>query len=234
MTEKCEECAEKKPGLVLEKAAIINALGAFMILVSLELLLYFGLFSTMPDFIPRYGWWLFYLDISVAALGAAAWHIYSYKTNVSCMAGMMIGMTFGMQTSMMIGIILGATNGFFIGAIVAMIVGIGAGVLAGRCCGVMGIMEGMMAGVMGGTMGPMISVMMINDHLLWFMPLFTIANIAILVGLMHMWLREVVEPAHNASKRQLDSLTFISLCIIATTALATIMIFGPKSALFGG
>ena len=219
--------------VLIEKQALGYGLAAFVTLTILEMFLYFGVFQSIPQFAQRYGWWLFYSNISIAALGAAAWHLYTYKTHVPCMAGMMIGMTVGMQTGMMIGAIIGGTNGFFTGSMVAVIAGVAAGVIAGRCCGVMGIMEGMMAGLMGGTMGPMISVMMLNDHLLWFMPLFTIVNVVILIGLMHMYLKEVVAP-QEVSRRSLDGFTFVSMCVIATAILVAIMLYGPKSALFGG
>jgi hypothetical protein len=150
------------------------------------------------------------------------------------MHGMMIGMTIGMQTGMLLGAILGATNGFFVGATAGMVLGVTAGIIAGRCCGIMGTMEGMMAGVMGGTMGPMISVMMLSDHLQWFMPLYVIVNIVIVAGLVKMYLEGVVAPAKQVHERPLDALTFISICVVVTALLVAIMVYGPKSYLFGG
>lgn len=177
------------------------------------------------------GWWLFYLILSVASIGAAIWHFATYRAKVTCMVGMMIGMTVGMQTGMMIGAVVGATNGFFTGAMVGMLLGVAVGALTGRCCGIMGIMEGMMAGVMGGTMGPMISVMMFADRLLVFMPFYMLINILILAGMVYMYFEESIEH-QEVERREYDFVTFASLCVIATGIIGAIMLYGPKSALF--
>ena len=177
-----------------------------------------------------YGWWLFYLNVSVATLGAALWHVAAHKTTTTCMVGMMIGMTIGMQTGMMIGAVIGATNGFFIGSMAVMFLGVIGGVITGKSCGLMGVMEGMMAGVMGGTMGAMISVMMFSDHLLWFMPFYMIFNIIILWGLTFMLFEEVVEEK-EVMRRAVDAETFLALIVIIATILGAIMLYGPTSAL---
>lgn len=232
----CEHCPPKRKmhnGRQLANSAIGNALLIFVVLSALEFVAYFALAGSMPNFAQRYGWWLFYLNVSMATLGVAAWHLYSFKTDVPCMHGMMIGMTVGMQSGMMLGAVVGATNGFFTGSVVGVLIGVSAGYLAGRCCGIMGIMEGMMAGLMGGTMGPMISLMMLSDHILWFMPLYMIVNVVILIGLVKMFLEGVVAPAASVHERKLDTLTLTSLCVIITAVIIAIMVYGPKSAIFG-
>ena len=198
----------------------------------LEVIAYFGFLHSIPGFFGHYAWWIFYLDVSVVALGLTIWHLSLYKANVSCMVGMMIGMTVGMQTGLLLGTIVGATNGFFTGAMVGMITGVAAGIIMGRCCGIMGIMEGMMAGVMGGTMGPMISVMMFADNLLWFMPVYVIINLVILGGLSYMFHEEIVEGNKDIKKHRIDFATFASAAIIVASVLMVIMVYGLKSPLF--
>ncbi|MFH1408300.1 MAG: heavy-metal-associated domain-containing protein [Nanoarchaeota archaeon] len=206
-------------------------LGIFLLLTLLEGGAYFLFLQNMPDFLNNYGWWLFYLNISVATLGVGIWHVASYKAKITCMTGMMIGMTFGMQAGMMIGAVMGATNGFFIGAMAGMLLGVIVGSITGQCCGVMGIMEGMMAGLMGGTMGPMITVMMFSDHLLIFMPFYIILNLIILWGLAYMMYEEVVENKRGVKRTPADFSIVAAASIIITVILIGIMIWGPKSPL---
>ncbi len=228
--ERKKDFFENREKYKIERQAFANAAIALFILVILEGIAYIGFLEKIPNFISAYGWWLFYLDISIVSLGMGLWHFYAYETKVTCMSGMMVGMTFGMQTGMMIGAVMGAVNGFFIGSVAGLILGVIVGSLAGKCTGIMGVMEGMMAGVMGGTMGPMITVMMV-DNILWFMPVFMAANIIIIFGLSYMLYEEVVE--HKSVKEKpLDLNTFVGLCIIAVFILAAIMIIGPKSLLF--
>ncbi|RJQ17300.1 cation transporter [Candidatus Woesearchaeota archaeon] len=226
--ERWRDFKENKKKYHLELKGIEYAAFIFLILTALEAIAYFGFLKT-PTFLTNYGWWFFYLNISITAISFGLWHIFAYKTKITCMVGMMIGMTLGMQTGMMIGAILGATNGFFIGAMTGMILGVTVGIIAGKCCGIMGIMEGMMAGLMGGTMGPMISLMMFSDHLLWFMPAYMIINLLIIAGLSYMMYEEVVE-YKEVRKQPLDFLTIASLCIIVAFVLIMIILYGPKAA----
>ena len=216
---------------VVEMNSIKYSLFLFLILTAIELVAYFSFLQSIPNFLASYGWWFFYLNVSVASLGAATWHFLTYNTKITCMLGMMIGMTLGMQTGMMIGAIIGATNGFFMGAMVGMILGVFVGALTGKCCGIMGIIEGMMAGLMGGTMGPMISIMMLADNLLLFMPFYMLVNVAILLGFSYMLFEEVVEGRDEVKKRTIDFSTLASFAIILSFVLACIMIYGYKSAL---
>ncbi|USN45393.1 MAG: hypothetical protein H6502_05070 [Candidatus Woesearchaeota archaeon] len=225
-----KEFFSNKSKYLLERRMFLYTLYAFILLTALEVIAYPGLLSKIPNFMGTYGWWLFYLNVSVATLGAALWHVAAHKTTTTCMVGMMIGMTIGMQTGMMIGAVIGATNGFFIGSMAGMFLGVIGGVITGKSCGLMGVMEGMMAGVMGGTMGAMISVMMFSDHLLWFMPFYMIFNIIILWGLTFMLFEEVVEEK-EVMRRAVDAETFLALIVIIATILGAIMLYGPTSAL---
>lgn len=207
-------------------------IGVFFVLILIQALGYAALFSAIPDFIQKFGWWLLYLDVSIAAIGTALWYYHAHKAQVTCMTGMMIGMTVGMQIGMMIGAVVAAVNGYFIGAMTGMILGVIGGFLAGKTCGIMGIMEGMMAGVMGGTMGPMISIMMFTDHILWFMPVYMLFNVLIIKGFIYMYFEEAVE-GKSVKVQPLDFVTFVSLCVIAGAVLTAIVVYLPKSVLFG-
>ncbi|MFH1591382.1 MAG: heavy-metal-associated domain-containing protein [archaeon] len=212
----------------LELQAMQYALVSFLVLTAIEAVAYLGFLNGIPGFLARYGWWLFYLNVTVATVGAAMWHVASYKAEMTCMVGMMIGMTIGMQAGMMLGAVVGATNGFFVGSMAGMLVGVIVGLITGRCCGVMGLMEGMMAGLMGGTMGPMISVMMYSDHLLVFMPFYIIINVLILAGLVYMMLEEVGE-GEQVTRTPADITTFLAACVFVTGVMVAIMVYGPKS-----
>jgi hypothetical protein len=233
LRERLRDFREHKHKYAMMMRAIRYTLLLMAILLIIETIAYFGFLKFIPSFLPKYGLWMLYLDISIATIGASLWYMYSYKTNVTCMTGMMIGMTVGMQIGMMVGIIFGAVNGFFIGSMVGMILGTIAGAIAGSSCGIMGILQGMMAGVMGGTMGPMIGLMMFTDHIQIFMPFFMLFNILILAGFIYMYYEEVIENRKDVTKRHIDFATFISIGVIATIILAVIMVYGPKSLLFG-
>jgi copper chaperone CopZ len=228
--ERIRHFKENKKAYHVELLGLKNTAKVFFTLTILSLLSYFLIFNKTENFLPNYGWWAFYLIISVTSLVMATWHYFAYQGKVTCMTGMMIGMTFGMQTGMMIGAIIGATNGFFWGAMAGMILGTGIGLITGKCCGVMGLMEGAMAGLMGGTMGPMITVMMFSDHVLWFMPFYMIINLGIIIGLSYMLYEEVVE-GKEVKIKPLDSTTLIATSIIITALLLVLIIYGPSSAL---
>jgi copper chaperone CopZ len=218
----------------IEKQIFTNTLWIFFILFVLEGALYLFTLKNIPDFISTYGWWILYLNISITTITAAVWHVYTYRTKITCMVGMMIGMTFGMQTGMMLGAIIGATNGFFMGAMVGMLLGSTIGAITGTCCGIMGIMEGIMAGIMGGTMGSMIAVMMLSDHILIFMPFYMVLNIIIVWGLSYMLYEEVVEGKHGVTRDPIDFTTVCCFSIISTFILLMIMLHGPKSLIVFG
>lgn len=210
---------------------LLYAFVGFIVLIVLQAVAYFGFLSAIPGFFGKYIWWIFYLDVSVVTLGVALMYYASYKGYVSCMASMMLGMTVGMQTGMMLGAVLGATNGFFVGAMVGMILGVITGYITGKGS-LMGVLQGVMSGLMGGTMGAMITVMMFTDHILIFMPFYMIINIGILIGFVFMYHDEVIKDQKDVIKKNIDIVTFLSMCVIATAILMVIMIYGPKSALF--
>jgi copper chaperone CopZ len=204
-----------------------------LLLLTLQAVFAYFMQQTEPTFIALYGWWLFYLTLSVVAVGGALWHYKAYRVHMTCMVGMMIGMTIGMQTGMMIGAILGATNGFFVGALVGMLLAAIVGAWAGNCCGVMGVMEGLMAGIMGGTMGAMISVMMWPEgYLLWFMPIYMLLNLLVLGGFSLMLFEEVAE-GKEVAKRPLPLGRFLALAAGALVALTALMLLAPKSIFLG-
>lgn len=211
-----------------EKRIVLTSLGTLAIVLALEYLLYVALFWNIENFWVRYGQYMIYASIAVVATGAAIRQLRAYRGGVSCMSGMMIGMTIGMMSSMLIGITLGATNGMFVGGVVSMILGMTLGAWVGACCGIMGIMEGMMAGLMGGTMGPMISVMMINDRLNYFLPFFFVAGLLILFGLSYIVFKEHKARASNVVPYGFWSFTFINFAVVA--AISLIMVWGPKAA----
>jgi len=216
---------------VVERTMIRNTLLTLIMLFTLDIFAYFSFLKVVPNFWANYAWWIFYTDITVVSIGAAIWHIKSYKANVTCMIGMMIGMTFGMQTGMMLGTIFAATNGLFVGGLVGMLIAVAVGFYNGKCCGVMGVMEGMMAGVMGGIMGSMIGTMFRVDHILWFMPAFMIINVIIMWGLSYMLFEEVVEHNPSTKKVPVDFSTFFFLCLIASVVLSALILYGPRTGL---
>lgn len=214
----------------IEYRMIKYSILALAFLCTLDVLAYYALFKNTPDFVAKYAWWLFYTNLAVVSIGAAIWHLKSYKSQVTHMVGMMIGMTFGMQTGMMLGTIIGATNGLFVGGTVSMLIAVGVGYYNGKCCGIMGIMEGMTAGVMGGVMGSMIGTMFSVDHIFYFMPIFILVNILIMLGLSIMLYEEMVEDK-KVQKKQIDFITYMAYCLIATTILTLFIIYGPKTGL---
>jgi hypothetical protein len=138
-----------------------------------------------------------------------------------------------MQTGMMLGAVYGAVNGYFIGAMIGMMLGAFIGLLTGKES-IMGMVQGMMSGLMGGTMGAMITMMMFTDHVLYFMPFYTILNVAILAGFVYMYHDEVIRDNKDIVKHKISIWTFILLSVIVSLILLAILIYAPKSILFGG
>jgi len=212
--------------------ALLYGLATFAILLVLQAIAYIGFLNSIPDFLSHYTWWLIYLDLSVASIGATIWYISSYKGTVTCMTGMMIGMTVGMQAGMMIGAVVGGTNGFFTGAMIGMTIAVIAGTITGAVCGIMGAVQGMMSGIMAGTMGAMITVMMFTDHVFVFMPYYIALNVLVLLGLIYLFYEEVVEGKKVERKKSYDFVSLAAACVIVTAIITMIMIYGPKSPLF--
>lgn len=229
--ERCRDFAENKKKYEVEYTMLKYSAGTFVLLLLIELIAYYGLFRSKSGFLQRYGWWILYLDLAVVSVGAAMWHLKSYKGQVTQMIGMMVGMTFGMQSGLMLGAIIGATNGIFVGGMTGMLAGTLVGWYNGRCCGAMGVLEGMMAGMMNGIMGSMIGVMFFADHVLWFMPFFIALNMIIMWGLSYMLFEEFVEDNVKVQKQTPDFMSFFSYCLIAVVIFIVIMIYAPKSGL---
>jgi copper chaperone CopZ len=230
--ERWKDFNENPNKYAMVKTALGYGLATFAILLVLQAIAYAGFLNTIPDFLSHYAWWLIYLDLSVASIGATIWYMSSYKGTVTCMTGMMIGMTVGMQAGMMIGAVVGGTNGFFTGAMVGMTVAVIAGTITGAVCGIMGAVQGMMSGVMAGTMGAMITVMMFTDHVFVFMPYYMALNVLILLGLIYLFYEEVVEGKKVERKKSYDFVSLAAASVVVTTIITMIMIYGPKSPLF--
>ncbi|MFA5953233.1 MAG: hypothetical protein WC812_01440 [Candidatus Pacearchaeota archaeon] len=202
-----------------------------------SLLVSFGLFvvwyfislKNVENFLPKYGLFIFLAILSYAIILPSIRQVRAYK-NFACMSGMMIGMTTGMIAGFLPGYFIGATNGMFYGMIFGMIVGIFFGVWNGKCCGIMGVMEGLMAGFMGGIMGAMTSVMLLNDNLkLASIIIFVISSI-IIFALNYMIYKETKESQREIKE---DYFLTILLSLILTAITIFLMVYGPRSVLFG-
>lgn len=191
-------------------------------------ILYFLKLKYVENFIPKYGFFLFFAILSYAVILPSVRHVRAYK-NFACMTGMMIGMTLGMLAGFLPGFFIGATNGMFYGSIFGMTVGIFFGVSNGKCCGIMGVMEGMMAGFMGGLMGAMSSVMMLNDNLKIASAIVFAISAAISLGLNY----TIYHETREAERQHKDSELFVIVWSFVLTALTVwLMVFDPRNLLF--
>ena len=208
----------------LVKTIFVSLATSFAILA----ILYLFRLRYIENFIPKYGFYLFFAILSYSLILPSLRHVRAYK-ELPCMAGMMIGMTIGMISGFLAGFFVASTNGMFVGSVFGMLVGIVFGVLTGKCCGVMGIMEGIMSGFMGGLMGGMTSIMLLNDHLKATSVIVFIISGVILVGLNYLIHKETRE----IERRHKDSNLFITSWSFALTVVTVVlMVFGPRSALF--
>jgi len=185
--------------------------------------------KNVTDFIPKYGFYLFLASISYALIVPTIRQVRAYK-QFGCMSGMMIGMTTGMVVGFMSGYFIGATNGMFVGGVFGIIIGSVMGIWMGSCCGIMGVMEGIMAGFMGGLMGAMTSVMLLNDHLKLATVIISILTATISILLNHLIFFEMRESERQRQENHSVTIIITAVLIILTT---WIMVFGPRSALFG-
>ncbi|HLD06600.1 MAG TPA: hypothetical protein VJC16_03645 [Candidatus Nanoarchaeia archaeon] len=217
----------------VEKPMLRTAAIALVFLFALELVAYYGFFRGVPGFFAAYGYYIALLVVAVVGNSIAVWHIKAYRQSFSHTIGMMIGMTIGMSAGFTIGMLLGATNGMFIGSIAGTLIGMLAGSYAGNCCGLMGAMEGMMAGLMGGTMGAMVSVMTLNDHVRILVPLLTGIVLVIIIGLLVMIYQEEIRNRPHARYQGYPLLPFLTVLFIITMSLTFVMVYGPRSLLFG-
>jgi len=129
----------------------------------------------------------------------------------------------------MTGGVIGATDGYFIGAMV----GVGLGTLLGLgtswCCGPMAITQSLMSAVMGGTMGAMIVSMMPPDKLNFFMPLFTVLNLAILVWFTRLFFKDCVIGEHCDLLRPMNLGTMLGTSVTAVAILSGLMLLNPRT-----
>jgi hypothetical protein len=117
---------------------------------------------------------------------------------------------------------------------IGMILGTIIGLITGRSNpSVMGVMQGAMSGVMGGTMGSMITFMMFSDNVLIFMPFYMIINVGILYGLAQMYYDEVIKDNNEVVKTEIGITEFSLIATVIGTIFTLIMIYAPKSVIFG-
>src|SRR3990172_7527609 len=186
----------------LIKTIFISIATSFILLA----ILYFVRLRYISNFIPKYGFYLFFAVLSYSLILLSVRHIRAYK-EFACMSGMMIGMTLGAIAGILPGFLIGATNGMFWGSVVGMSFGILFGVWNGKCCGIMGVMEGMMAGFMGGLMGGMTAIMMLNDSLKAAAIVIFIVSGFILFGLNYMVYKEARD--NGMERKHKDSEFFV-------------------------
>jgi len=201
---------------------------SFIFSFGLLLLLYFFRLRYIEEFLPKYGFFLFFLVLSYSFILPSIKHVRAYR-QFACMSGMMIGMTTGMIAGFLPGYFIGATNGMFYGVVFGMAVGISLGIWNGKCCGIMGVMEGLMAGFMGGLMGAMTSVMLLNDNLKIASVIIFLVSAVIMFSLDYMIYFEMKE-SEVQYKEDNTLIVFLSIVLIAITV--WLMVFGPRSILF--
>jgi hypothetical protein len=208
----------------LIKTVFISLIASFITLG----ILYFLKLKYITDFVPKYGFFIFFAILSYAIILPSVRQVRAYK-NFPCMTGMMIGMTIGMMSGFLTGFYVGATNGMFWGSVFGMGVGISLGMWKGKCCGIMGLMEGLMAGFMGGLMGAMTAVMMINENLKAASVIMFVVCGSILLGLNYMLFKET-----KNEERQLreDHMLTILISIVLTIITVWFIVAGPRSLLF--
>ncbi len=191
-------------------------------------ILYFFKLRYVENFIPKYGFSLFFASLSYALVIPTVRQVRAYR-EFACMSGMMIGMTTGMIAGFLPGFYIASTNGMFIGSVFGMTIGISLGIWTGKCCGVMGFMEGIMAGFMGGLMGAMTAFMLFNDNLRAASVIVFAVGGIIVTGLNYMIYGEMKE-----NERQLKEDHFVTVLLTFILIIVTIwlMVFGPRSGIF--
>ncbi len=209
----------------LIKTAFYSLITSFIILG----ILYFAKFKSIESFMPRYGFFLFFAALGYSLIVPAIRQVRAYG-EMPCMSGMMVGMTTGMIAGFLPGFFIASTNGMFVGSAFGMGAGIFIGIWCGKQCGVMGFMEGMMAGFMGGLMGAMTSFMLYNDNLKPATIIVFLISAVILFSLNYMVYKEMQEAAGSKKRDQFSTVVLTFILIVATTWL---MVFGPRSGVFG-
>lgn len=213
----------------VEGELIRTILYSLLVSFGLFAILYFVKLRYVEDFLPKYGFFIFFAILSYAIILPSIRQIRAYK-NLACMSGMMVGMTTGMIAGFLPGFFIGSTSGMFWGSVFGMGIGIFMGIWNGKCCGVMGIIEGLMAGFMGALMGAMTAVMMINDNLRAAGVIVFLISSVIVFSLNFMIYKETKESERQVKE---DYSLVIFLSIILTGLTIWFMVFGPRSVLFG-
>lgn len=212
----------------VEGELIKSVLYSLLVSFGLLVILYFFSLKNIENFIPKYGFFIFFSILSYAVILPSIRQIRAY-VNFACMPGMMIGMTLGMISGFLPGFFIGSTNGMFWGSVFGMSIGVFIGVWNGKCCGIMGVMEGLMAGFMGGIMGAMTAVMMLNDNLRVAGVLVFIISSIIMFALNYMVYNEMKE---FSRERNEDYMGIILLSLILTALTIWFIVYGPRSTLF--
>ena len=208
----------------LIKTILISLAASFALLT----FLYFFRLRYVADFIPKYGFFLFFAILSYSLILPSVKHVKRYM-EFQCMSGMMIGMTIGTVSGFLSGFYIASTNGMFVGSVFGMAVGIFFGIWNGKCCGIMGTLEGIMAGFMGGLMGAMTSFMLLNDNIKYMSVIVFVVSGTILFGLNYMIYKETRETEKRSEE---NSFFIIFWSILLTTITIWLMVFGPRSVLF--
>ena len=208
----------------LLKTILISLLTSF-VLISL---LTFIKLKSNPEFISKYGFFLFLACISYALVIPSLRHTRAYR-ELPCMAGMMVGMTTGMLAGFLPAFYVAATNGMFVGSVFGMFVGMVFGAWNGKCCGMMGVMEALMAGFMGALMGAMTAFMLLNDHLRAISVIVLVVSAFILFGLHYLIYKEM-----EGGERKLheDYTLTMTLSLLLTAITTWVMLYGPRTGAF--
>ena len=225
-TEFIKELNGKRVEGELVKTLLYSLLISFLFLG----LLYFFRFRKIENFIPQYGLSLLFVTLSYALIVPTMRQVRAYR-EMPCMSGMMVGMTSGMVAGFLPGFYVASTNGMFIGGFFGVALGIILGIWNGKCCGIMGFMEGIMAGFMGGLMGAMTAFMLLNDNLKIAAVIVFVINAIIIIALNYMVYREMKETEKQLKEDHFFTVVITFILIAITTWL---ILFGPRSALFGG
>src|SRR3989338_4553265 len=174
---------------------------------------YFLKLKTIQDFIPKYGFYLFFSALSFALITPAIRQVRAYK-EFPCMSGMMIGMTTGMIASFLSGFYVASTNGMFIGGFFGVAIGITLGILNGKCCGVMGAMT---------------AFMLLNDHLKIAGVLVFAISAIIMIKLNYLIFTETKE---SERQKQEDHFFTIGLTAILMAITTWLIVYGPRGGIF--
>src|SRR3989344_3348208 len=103
----------------LVKTIFVSLITSFILLA----VLYFLRLRDIENFIPKYGFYLFFTVLSYASIIPSIKYVRAYR-EFACMSGMMIGMTIGMITGFLSGFFIASTNGMFVGSVFGMSLGI--------------------------------------------------------------------------------------------------------------